>query len=267
MPFVQNQISTDDPGKAIPGSFLNQNTGNGSGAARTPVPGLCKGTVTLFTETHTAVGCHSRPLLTTTPTKLESELQSRSSKSGNFTGDFAWPHSFNRHFSPAPNKGATSEQKQATLLTAADLYNGPSPVRMSDALCPASTFDNVRRRHGNEVRSGVRHANKLGNMYSITGYTGTPPSPADEPESGHIQERVARQLEHSQALVTYPVARKTSPPVREFLEKKKPPPPPPKRMHLAGSGTKQPGVTTRDGGKINDQPPPVPMATKPNLDG
>ncbi|EKD11812.1 GMP synthase [Drepanopeziza brunnea f. sp. 'multigermtubi' MB_m1] len=137
-----------------------------------------------------------------------------------------------------PSEGTTFAQKQAALKTASSFRNDPSSVSLSDARMAASTANNFRERHGEQVKSGWQSANKLNAKYGISDKAaafGASSSQVSQPPSSQIDMRD-----------------NTGPP--SALEggsvgKKKPPPPPAKKKELMGR--KEP------------LPPPIPMSTKP----
>ncbi|MCJ1283046.1 hypothetical protein MMC26_002373 [Xylographa opegraphella] len=151
------------------------------------------------------------------------ELQSRFSKmSSSFT---------TRPESPA--QGTTFAEKQAALKTASSFRNDPSFINLSDARNAASTANNFRERHGDQVASGWQSASGLNKKYGIanrfTGVTsGTDASTAQPPPSPPV-----------------------SPMVSGFnpAHGKRPPPIPPKRLN--------------SGNTPGSEGPPVPLASKP----
>ncbi|PQE13190.1 gmp synthase protein [Rutstroemia sp. NJR-2017a BBW] len=68
---------------------------------------------------------------------------------------------------PTPTEGTTLAQKQAALKTATAFRNDPSSVSLRDAQSAASTANNFRERHGEQVKSGWASANKLNSKYGI----------------------------------------------------------------------------------------------------
>ncbi|KAI0598520.1 hypothetical protein F4775DRAFT_592241 [Biscogniauxia sp. FL1348] len=69
---------------------------------------------------------------------------------------------------PGPNQGTTWAQKQAALKTAADFHRDPTSVSLSDARAAASTANNFRQRHGDQVVAGARAAHSLNERYGVT---------------------------------------------------------------------------------------------------
>ncbi|KAG6029383.1 hypothetical protein E4U41_000359 [Claviceps citrina] len=149
--------------------------------------------------------------------------------------------------SPAPSaqeppaQGTTWAQKQAALKTASDFHKNPSSVSFSDARAAASTANNFRQRHGEQVASGVRTANSLNQKYSLmdkvsSAYTGSPlentPAPASATSGG--------------------AGKKKPPP---------PPPPPKKKPGLAAAPANSTFTLAAD--EDGSLPPPIPVSTRP----
>jgi hypothetical protein len=144
-----------------------------------------------------------------------------------------------------PREGTTFAQKQAALRTAESLRKDPSSVSLADARSAASTANNFRERHGEQVARGWKAADSLNRKYAIVdranSYAGNQPSsvapdlPPNKPSS-------ATESPSSPATPETPVA---------TGKKKPPPPPPPKKRELGGKGD-QGGVA-----------PPLPIASKP----
>jgi hypothetical protein len=170
-----------------------------------------------------------------------SELQSRFSRMGGPSKDVAATPS------PPPSEGTTWAQKRAALQTATDLHKDPRSVSVSDARSAASTLNNFRQRHGEQVAAGVQSANSLNYKYGVTSRLGS----------------YAR--EDAPSAVPSPTEAPTAPsPVSSaggVLGKKKPPPPPPKKKPGLQSPTK---MSPAPGGG-EDAPPPVPMSTRPQF--
>lgn len=147
---------------------------------------------------------------------------------------------------PAASQGTTWQQKQAALKTASQFHKDPSTVSFSDAKAAASTANNFRQRHGEQVAGGIRTANSLGQKfgYSPTAQAGT--SPSTTPGVGGTQQ---------------PPESERSMSVRDLasaIGKKKPPAPPPPRKKPELSAPPAPGGRA-------DAPPPVPMSTRPTF--
>ncbi|KAL1598897.1 hypothetical protein SLS60_008042 [Paraconiothyrium brasiliense] len=119
-------------------------------------------------------------------------------------------------FSPTAthSAGTSWADKQAALKTANNLHKDPSQVSLSDARSAASTANNFRERHGEQVAAGWNKASALNQKYNISGRvnslaSGSKASPPPSPTKGG-------------------------------LGKKPPPPPPPKKKELGGSGEPPP---------------------------
>ncbi|MCJ1314539.1 hypothetical protein MMC25_008221 [Agyrium rufum] len=148
--------------------------------------------------------------------------------------------------SPASSGGTTWAQKQAALKTASSFRNDPSSVSFSDARSAASTANNFRERHGEQVSSGMRTANGLNQKYGLAGklnsFNGGGVGGMSDGGGGGLR------------------GQETSAPVQEgavaemgLAAKKKPaPPPPPKKVGSFG-----------DVGGGGGAPPPVPLGSKP----
>ncbi|KAK4248372.1 hypothetical protein C7999DRAFT_40382 [Corynascus novoguineensis] len=147
--------------------------------------------------------------------------------------------------------GTTVEQKQSALRTAAALRSNPGSVSLSDARAAATAADNFRQRHGEQIAGGLKAV-------------------------GGVQQRFGG--DNGGGIVTGGGAG-NSVDITTIAGKKKPPPPPPppKRKDIQigvgglaqrlgqpqgqGQGQEQRQV----GGDGNDEPPPIPLATKPRF--
>ena len=144
-----------------------------------------------------------------------------------------------------PTQGTTWAQKQAALKTASSFRNDPSSVSLADARNAASTANNFRERHGDQVQSGWKSANAANQKYGITNRLGQLNTGAgsggapDSPVQGNAGPS-STGLQNASSLVS------------RLAGKKPPPPLPPKRD---GSNLRAP---TSDGA-----PPPVPLGSKP----
>jgi hypothetical protein len=145
------------------------------------------------------------------------------------------------------SEGTTWAQKQAALKTASSFRNDPSSVSLNDARNAASTANNFRERHGEQVKTGWQSANKLNTKYGIAdkanSYGGQNNAHVEEPEYSGIEMQDNEHGSHVSSGQSHSIA-----------DKKKPPPPPAKKAGLAGSGI------PRNGGVA---PPPIPLSTKP----
>ncbi|KAM3070750.1 hypothetical protein ACMFMF_008198 [Clarireedia jacksonii] len=218
-----------DPSRGI----LNQGALNRLGAAGVSVPGFGIGgknkpALPPPAQNSTASPSPPPPAPRTNSAQVN-ELQSRFSR---LTSSSPKPD--------APTEGTSFAQKQAAFKTAAAFRNDPSSVSLSDAKSAASTANNFRERHGEQVKSGWASANKLNTKYGIADKVGALGGVGPAREASP-----ARSVETAES----PVGNGTT-----ALAKKKPaPPPPPKKR-----GTEI-GVPSADAGT----PPPIPLATKP----
>ncbi|KAI9721828.1 MAG: hypothetical protein M1812_002164 [Candelaria pacifica] len=127
----------------------------------------------------------------------------------------------------SPSQGTTFAQKQAALKTATSFRNDPSSVSLTDARSAASTANNFKERHGDQVTSGLRTANGMNQKYDISNKlnsyaTGSPASSVPESPGVPLSSR---------PMASSPVLGSSEDTVR-----KNPPPPPPKRKpHYNGS--------------------------------
>ena len=143
-----------------------------------------------------------------------------------------------------PSQGTTWAQKQAALKTASSFRNDPSSVSFADAKNAASTANNFRERHGDQVQSGWKSANAANQKYGITnrlGQMNADASTSSASDTTTWRDTESANLQNASTLV-------------EGLTGKRPPPPlPPKRD---GSNLRSP---------VNDGPPPplVPLGSKP----
>ena len=113
---------------------------------------------------------------------------------------------------PSEAQGTTWAQKQAALKTASSLQKDPSSVSFADAKAAASTANNFRQRHGDQIAAGAQKANSLNQKYGIADKVGAYAGTQD-------------------------------PPAQAAAAKKKPPPPPPKKKPgLQGVAVTQDGA-------------------------
>lgn len=146
-----------------------------------------------------------------------------------------------------PAQGTTWAEKRAALDTASKFQKDPSSISLSDAKAAASTANNFRQRHGEQVAAGLKTANSVNQKYGVADKVGGFASKVQGNQDGQAQQQ---QQQQSQGAALLNVA--------AGLSKKKPPPPPPaKKASLAGNKTAA--------GRDDDTPPPVPMSTRPNF--
>lgn len=176
---------------------------------------------------------------------------------------------------PAPSQGTTWEQKQASMNTARNFHKDPSSVSFSDARGAASTANNFRERHGEQVSSGVKTAKDMSSKYSqqakdmntkygitgkLSGYASSAANynraaPASSYAGAPGRAAVAAPAHESQVQEPHFEASSSSawaaetpvqtPQLAAAAGAKKAPPPPPKKRELVAP------------------PPPVPLSSKP----
>ncbi|KAI9814202.1 MAG: hypothetical protein M1827_003368 [Pycnora praestabilis] len=154
----------------------------------------------------------------------------------------------------APSRGTSFAQKQAALKTASSFRNDPSTVSLSDARTAASTANNFRERHGDQVATGWKAASGANQKYGIANkfnsYTSGGGAALPSPIATEPQVASSRAAWESQEADSGSIAMrdKTAGPTM----KKKPPPPPPKKKELSANTLESPL-----------EPPPVPLASRP----
>jgi hypothetical protein len=158
-----------------------------------------------------------------TPVPQLSELQSR----------FARMNSGSPKPEAVPAEGTTFAQKQAAFKTAQDFHKDPSSVTLADAQGAASTANNFRQRHQEQISAGAQKANTWNKKFNVTGRV-----------NNFLEKQASPVTEQPPAV---PVASPTPFDASALSGRKPPPPPPPKKP--AGF----------------QSPPPVPLGTKPNL--
>lgn len=221
LPARTNTGGSAESARGNDSSMLNQSAVNRLGAAGVSVPGF---------GIHSAPGTNAaasppppeRP--TVGPAQVNS-LQNRFARLGTSSAGS----------SPAaepPSSGTTWQQKQAALKTASSFQKDPSSVSLSDAKSAASTANNFRQRHGEQVAAGVKSANNLNQKYGVADRVGA--------LAGQSQQQ--EQPAGGMAAVA---------------GKKKPPPPPPKRKPGLAAAVQQPAS--------EDAPPPIPLSTRPTF--
>ncbi|KAF6820549.1 hypothetical protein CSOJ01_00805 [Colletotrichum sojae] len=243
---VVSSSSPAPPPASSGGGYLNQNAMNRLGAAGVSVPALGIGKPAP-PEPPTRSNASSpappaRPGAFSPPSGQMNELQNRFAKLGK---------SSSQSSSPPPTEGTTMEQKQAALRTASNFHKDPSSVSMADARSAASTFNNFRQRHGEQVAAGVKSANNLNQKYGIADKVGN--------YAGKVNQQQTGAATPGQSPLSPP------PGLVSVLGKKKPAPPPPpkKKPQLGGAGgALQPPPP---GPGDDDAPPPIPLATKPTF--
>lgn len=204
-------------------SYLNEGALNRLGAAGVSVPGFGIGRASGGNQT--TQDSQSPAKNKTTPIRAPA-LSELNAKFSRMSSSSTPPTS--------PSQGTTFAQKQAALKTASAFRNDPSSVSLSDARAAASTANNFRERHGDQVAAGVQGASNLNKKYGISnrlvGFA---------PTGGATSDQAVISPPASPAQLEQPA----------IEERKKPPPPPPRRP--AG-----------DSARVL-APPPVPFSNKP----
>lgn len=215
----QSQPSPVQPA-AQTNNWINQGAASRLGKAGVSVPGLGIGESNPWkSETSKTT---SPPPAATTNASL-SELQTRFAKMNTVAATS--PHT-------PPAEGTTIEQKQAAFKTAQNFHKDPSTVTMADAQSAASTANNFRARHQDQISAGAQKANGWNKKFNVTGRV-----------NNFLEKQASPVSENPPAEVPATV---TSPSPAN-INRKPPPPPPPKKpsaMHA---------------------PPPVPLGTKPSF--
>ncbi|KAG8407620.1 hypothetical protein J3459_016082 [Metarhizium acridum] len=163
---------------------------------------------------------------------------------------------------PPPSQGTSWAQKQAALKTASAFQKDPSSVSFSDAKAAASTANNFRQRHGEQVAAGTRAANNFSQKHGIAdklgAYAGSqstqPAQNKSEPPPlpGPSQPYIGATNDAAQAAVS------------GLAGKKKPPPPPKKKPALAAAAAAA-AAPDPPSASHGDVPPPIPMSTRPQF--
>ncbi|KAK2061394.1 hypothetical protein LY76DRAFT_539042, partial [Colletotrichum caudatum] len=227
------------PAPAAGGGYLNQNAMSRLGAAGISVPALGIGKSVPEPPPRSNASSPAPPPRNGAGGQM-SELQNRFAKLGKSSGQSSSP--------PPPAEGTTMKQKKAALRTASNFHKDPSSVSMSDARSAASTFNNFRQRHGEQVASGVKSANNLNQKYGISDKVGKYAGQVGQQQEGTTGSTGAGAA---------PGPLSPPPGLVSAIGKKRPPPPPPKKKP-------QPAPPTPALGD-DDEPPPIPLATKPTF--
>lgn len=133
-----------------------------------------------------------------------------------------------------PTQGTSFAQKQAALKTVGSFHKDPSSVSFTDARNAASTANNFRERHGDQVASGWKSASGMNQKYGI---------------SNRLNSYTSSASTSPVIAATPGLASPSSMNVSPIPAKKPAPLPPPKRIGASGSSAQE--------------PPPVPLSSKP----
>ena len=225
---AEHSTSPPPPYEAVPSEeataqtgYINQAAAGRLGNAGVSVPGLnigSGGQSPASTGRHPAAPSSQRQM---------NELSSRFAKMGRS----GTPDTDN----PRPTNDTTWAQKQSTLKTADSFRRDPPSVSVTDARSAASTANNFRQRHGDQVTAGVDTANVFGQRHGAVGqalHSAAPEEQNQDASNGTLATAVAA---------------------------KKRPPPPPKKGALSATGTGSAPQSPPAGG----EPPPIPLASKP----
>ena len=134
----------------------------------------------------------------------------------------------------SPTQGTSFAQKQAALKTASSFRNDPSSISLADAKATASTANNFRERHGDQVAAGWKNAGALNKKYDI----------ANKANAFGGHGAVSPQAETVPVSAGIDIHGQVSSPA-----KKRAPPPPPKKPINESHGAAS--------------PPPIPVYSKP----
>ncbi|ORY59149.1 uncharacterized protein BCR38DRAFT_351967 [Pseudomassariella vexata] len=242
------------PSPTPPSGHLNQGAMSRLGAAGISVPGFGIGRSAPAPPARSSTSTPP-PTNTSTSTSMKnglSELQGRFSRLGSSSSKTTDHPSASTSTSATTSmkNGTTFAQKQAAMRTASNFHKDPSSVSLADARSSASTANNFRQRHGEQVASGLQTANSLNQRYGISeraGFGGGGKTDASDVADGEAAKPN-----------TFGVM------AAGLAAKKKPAPPPPrKKAELSSAGV---GAGTQDqGGSSGPPPPPVPLATRPKF--
>ena len=221
-------------------SSLNQGTLGRLGRAGVSVPGfgIGPGARTATEASQTPNPWQDQPSSTSpTATAQAPSLSNLGSRFSKLSTAASPPTS-----TPTPSQGTSMQQKQDALRTAAAFRKDPASISLSDARDAASTANNFRERHGDQVVAGGRWAGAMNNKYDVAnrvnGLSGGETAAGQERASS-ANEPSPWANEPSQGALGGMMDGATG------AFKRTPPPPP------AG---RRPGVAS---------PPPVPLGSKP----
>jgi hypothetical protein len=219
-PPTYNESVQDPPAQ----NYINQGAMSRLGQAGISVPGFDIGRTTSPPVPPRRGASPPQPPVSPPATS------SRGPQLGELQSRFSRMSTSSPQASAEPTAGTSFAQKQAALKTASAFQQDPSKVSLSDMKSTASTANNFRERHGEQVASGWRTASGLNQKYGLADRANSFASGGNAPASA--------------ASPTSPVA--TSP-VSGRLGKKPPPPVPRKNETLGGPMS----------------PPPIPLTSKP----
>ncbi|KAL9130400.1 MAG: hypothetical protein Q9217_001408 [Psora testacea] len=211
----------------------------GLGQAGVSVPGLGIGHTSSPSQQQQETNPWRDPGSSATPSSNPSGLQSRLSS---LMGNSASPTT-QSPFSPPPAHGTTWQEKQAALKTASTFRNDPSSISMADAKATASTANNFRERHGEQVAQGWKVGNGLNEKYGIVEKANSYGGNTSGAGTGASLPTPSENVTASPAAGGGGLGQAAA----IFGGFKKAPPPPPTSRITGGAGS----------------PPPVPLNSKP----
>ena len=177
-------ITAEQPPQQSPTSsnegFLNRRAANRLGAAGISAPGLGISR-TNSQDSNTQGAVSSGP-----PAGSSSSFGNLQSRFANLSTSSSSPAPPAQP--PTASGGTTFAQKQAALKTASSFRNDPSSVSLADAKATASTANNFRERHGDQVAQGWKVGSGLNQKYGIAdkmnaGVGASDPTPAPSARS------------------------------------------------------------------------------------
>jgi len=213
---------------------------NRLGQAGVSVPGFNIGRTSSFQNTSTP---------TTTPAAAPSQLNELQARFSRMQTPSTQPAQQQQQQQTTPTTtssgGTTWAAKQSALNTAANFHKDPSSVSWKDAKEAASTANNFRERHGEQVAQGYQKASAVNQKYGVAQkvggfaasaatYTTSTPGQAQ----GQVQQEYVQEIPSSTAAV-----------------KKAPPPPPKKKLLMVDA--------QQAGDGASGAPPPIPLSSKP----
>jgi hypothetical protein len=170
-----------------PGGYLNQGAMSRLGQAGVAVPGL---------EIGRTASPPVPPRRTASPSPISPPaVPGRSSQLNELQSRFAGMNTTSSSPPSAPPSTGTSwADKQAALKTANNLHKDPSQVSLSDARTAASTANNFRERHGDQVAAARTKASAFNQKYNISGRmsslaSGSKASPPPSPTTGGLGKK------------------------------------------------------------------------------
>ncbi|KAI5917098.1 hypothetical protein F4810DRAFT_716793 [Camillea tinctor] len=260
-----HQLAPDADGISGPGFSLSMSSSGGWGKRRTPPPPLppLRATTPMLTASLTpsptkatahlgdlgvrSFSPHSQHLSAPSSSRPGSSASSRSRPGSSSSSRSRSPLSSSHNSPPNPNpnqppgpQGTTWAQKQAALKTAADLHRDPASVSLADARAAASTANNFRQRHGDQVVAGARAAHSINERYGV----------ADKMASTAASGHPNHHHHHSGSGGSQGSFSSSSPFAGMLAKKKKLPFPPPNKISDTGAEAVV---------------PPVPLATRPRF--